>query len=251
MPSRLSIPRLLDLARREIGPLAALLVAAALVLSFGYLATEVLEGDTAAFDRAVVLALRTSGNLADPIGPAWLEEMGRDVTALGSYAFLGFVFFSVLGYLVLIRKRSAALLMTAAVLGGAVLSTILKLGIDRARPDLVPHAARVFTASFPSGHATLSAVTFLTLGALLTRMHAERRIKVYFMALAVILTVAVGLSRLYLGVHYPTDVIAGWAVGAAWAILCWVAAVWLQQRGEVERPTASHPDLREAPEEAS
>jgi len=226
---------LFHLARQELGPLVALLAAAVLIFSFGYLAVEVLEGDTAAFDRAVVLALRTSGNPADPLGPAWLEEMGRDVTALGSFAFLGFLFLSVLGYLILIRKRSAAILVTVAVIGGTAVSTLLKLGIDRARPDLFPSTARVFTASFPSGHATLSAVTFLTLGALLARMHAEGRIKIYFMVLAVILTVFVGLSRLYLGVHYPTDVLAGWAVGAAWAIVCWIAAVWLQKRGTVER----------------
>ncbi|MCF1505998.1 phosphatase PAP2 family protein [Afifella sp. H1R] len=240
MPFHPSGTRFVQLARKEIGPLAALLVAAALILSFSYLAMEVLEGDTAAFDRAFILALRTSGSLADPIGPAWLEEMGRDATALGSYAFLGFVFFSTLGYLILLRKRSAAVLMTVAVLGGAVLSMIFKLGLDRARPDL-PHAARVFTASFPSGHTTLSTVTFLTLGALLTRVHAERRFKIYFMTLAVILTISVGLSRLYLGVHYPTDVLAGWSLGAAWAILCWMVALWLQHQGEIELPSESHP----------
>ena len=249
MPSTLSGTRFVRLARKEIGPLAALLLAATLVLSFGYLAMEVLEGDTIAFDRAVLLAMRTSGNPADPIGPVWLEEVGRDVTALGSYAFLGMVLLSVLGYLILIRKHSAAILVTANVLGGAVVSALLKLGFDRTRPDTISDATRVFTASFPSGHATLSAVTFLTLGALLTRMHADRRIKVYFVALALSLTVGVGISRLYLGVHYPTDVIAGWAVGSAWAILCWVAAVWLQQWGEIETPSMSRPDLRRSSED--
>ena len=223
------------LGRKEIGGLVALLVIAGLVLVFGYLAEEVLEGDTSRFDTNVILAFRTSGNPADLLGPPWLEELGRDVTALGSFAFLGFLFAAVVGYLLLLRKRGAAALMTASVLGGVVISALLKIGFDRARPEL-PHAARVFTASFPSGHATLSAVTFLTLGALLTRMEADRRIKTYFMGLAVFLTVMVGLSRLYLGLHYPTDVLAGWCVGAAWAMLCWTVALWLQQRGQVEPP---------------
>ena len=121
-----------------------------------------------------------------------------------------------------------------SVLGGEIIGTVLKIGFHRPRPELVAHSARVFTASFPSAHAILSAVTFLTIGALLTRAHADRRVKIYFMALAVLLTVAVGLSRVYLGVHYPTDVLAGWCVGAAWAALCWVVALWLQVRGQVE-----------------
>jgi undecaprenyl-diphosphatase len=215
--------------------LIGLMVVALLVLGFVGLADEVSEGDLAGFDSAITLALRTGGNLADPIGPPWVEEMGRDVTALGSFVFLGFLLVAVAGYLLLIRKRAAALLMTVSVLGGAAISTLLKIGFDRPRPE-IPHAARVFTASFPSGHATLSAVTFLTIGILLSRMSVDRRIKTYVLALAVFLTVAVGLSRVYLGLHYPSDVLAGWSIGSAWAILCWAAALRLQREGAVEPP---------------
>ncbi len=229
------INRLARLGRKEVGALAALLVIAGLVLVFGYLAEEVLEGDTSNFDSNILMAFRTSGNPADPLGPPWLEEMGRDVTALGSFVFLGFLSGAVVGYLLLIRKRAAAALMAASVLGGVLISTLLKLSFDRARPEL-PHTARVFTASFPSGHATLSAITFLTLGALLTRIETDRRVKAYFMGLAVFLTIMVGLSRLYLGLHYPTDVLSGWCVGAAWAMICWMVALWLQRRGQVEPP---------------
>jgi undecaprenyl-diphosphatase len=238
MPIRFSLSQRLSwaaqLGRREIGLIAALFVIAALVLGFGLLAEEVIEGDTAQFDRTLLLALRTPGNPADPIGPPWLEEFGRDVTALGSYAFLGFLLAATIGYLLLTRKRHLAMLMSASVIGGEIISTVLKAGFDRPRPELVAHAARVFSASFPSGHAMLSAVTFLTIGALLTRVHSDRRVKVYFMALAVLLTVAVGLSRVYLGVHYPTDVLAGWCIGAAWAAVCWTVALWLQSRGDIE-----------------
>lgn len=215
-------------------PGAALLVVI-LVMGFIYLAQEMLEGDLTRFDDAILMAFRTSGNAADPIGPPWIEEMGRDVTALGSFAFLGFLFAATVGYLLLIGKRGLALLMTASVIGGVVVSTALKMGFDRPRPDL-PHAARVFTASFPSGHATLSAVTFLTLAALLTQITGDRRVRAYFIGLAIFLTIAVGISRIYLGLHYPSDVLAGWSIGTAWAVLCWTIAIWLQRRGKVETP---------------
>lgn len=238
-PASLSVEmvrrRLARLGKNETGAIGAVIVAAALLLLFGALAEEVVEGDTHRLDRAVLMAFRTSGNPADLIGPGWFEEMVRDVTALGSYAFVIIIVTAATGYLLLMRKHGLALLLLAAEAGGMLFSTLLKELFDRPRPD-IEHAAKVFTASFPSGHATLSAVTFLTLGALLTRVTTDRKSKIYFMATAIVLTVLVGLSRLYLGVHYPSDIIAGWCVGSAWAVLCWGAATWLQRRGEVEQP---------------
>ena len=224
------------LGRHEVGAIVAVFVAAGLLLLFGGIAEEVVEGDTNRLDRAVLMSFRTAGNPADLIGPDWFEEMVRDVTALGSYAFVIIIVTAATGYLLLMRKFGLALLLLAAEAGGMLFSTLLKELFDRPRPDL-EHAARVFTASFPSGHATLSAVTFLTLGALLTRVTADRKAKLYFMATAIVLTLLVGLSRLYLGVHYPSDILAGWCIGSAWAVLCWGGALWLQRRGDVERPT--------------
>lgn len=208
--------------------IASLLVAGGLILGFGLLAEEVTEGGTSGFDQAVLIAFRSAGDATNPIGPPWLEEMGRDVTSLGSFVFLGFVSVAAVGYLLIAGKRRYAVLVAVAVAGGEAISTLLKIVFDRQRPDIV-HSARVFTASFPSGHAMLSAVTFLTLGALLAKASPDPRVKWYFVFLAVFLTVMVGLSRLYLGVHYPTDVLAGWCVGSAWAILCWSAAQWIEQ----------------------
>lgn len=228
-PLPASRSRLLTTGLQEIGGLVAVLVAAMLLLAFTALAGEVLDGDTHALDTAIVMAMRTPGDPADPLGPPWFEEMMRDVTALGSNAVLVVLLLSVLGYLLLLHKRASALLVAAAVLGGTLLNHLLKIGIARPRPEL-EQTARVFTASFPSGHATLSAVTFLTLGALLARAHPDRRVKLYCIATAIVLTILVGVSRIYLGVHYPTDVLAGWSLGSAWAILCWATALWLQRR---------------------
>ncbi|MDQ7246855.1 phosphatase PAP2 family protein [Dongia sedimenti] len=213
--------------RRELGLILGFAIVAGLILGFGLLTEEVLEGDTEAFDRTVAAALRSAGDSHDPIGPPWLEEFARDVTALGSFAFIGLLTFGVIGYFLLIQRRGWAVLVAASVLGGAAISTLLKNVFDRARPDL-PSSVRVFTASFPSGHATLSAISFLTLGALLAQTSPDPRVKTYFAILAIVPTVAVGTSRVYLGVHFASDVLAGWCVGSAWALLCWMVARWLK-----------------------
>lgn len=226
--------RLFQAYWREPRILLVLLVVAGAGWTFTELADEVVEGETRTFDERLLLAFRTPGAPGDPVGPAWVEEMARDITALGSIVVLVFAAVAAIAYLLMVGKRGAALLVMAAVGGGALISTVLKAVFDRARPDLVPHAMQVFTESFPSGHAMLSAVTWLTLGTLLMRMEAQRRVKVYFLVLALVLTLAVGTSRIYLGVHWPTDVLAGWTVGAAWALGCWALAEALQRRGRVE-----------------
>lgn len=236
---RMLVGRGIELARREIGPLAVILLIAAGIWGFGVLASEMLEGETGGFDRAVILALRNPADPSDPLGPRWFEEMARDITALGSMAVLTLVSLVVIGFLVMVRKTGAALLVAASVGGGTLLSILLKSAFERPRPDLVPHAVEVYTASFPSGHAMLTAVTYLTLGALLMRVQPRRRVKVYFLAVAAVVSLLVGVSRVYLGVHWPTDVLAGWCVGSAWAMGCWLAALWLQRQGQVERDTTT------------
>lgn len=184
-----------------------------------------------------MLALRDSASPSIPIGPAWLQEAARDVTSLGSSIVLGIITFAVAGYLFLAHKPAVAWLMLIAVLGGVALNNLLKFAFARPRPDFVTHAVRVFTTSFPSGHATLSAITYLTIGALLARTHPSFTMSLYFMSLAIFLTMLIGVSRIYLGVHYPTDIFGGWCIGAAWAMGCWVLMAWLQNAGQVEPPS--------------
>ncbi len=226
----------LRLRLNEWGPLLSLATLSFCGWAFVELAGNIAEGEVPSFDRAVLLALRNPADLSDPVGPSWFEESARDITGLGGYAILTFVTIATIAYLLMARKRHAALLVLVAIGGGMLLSTALKFGFERPRPDLVPHGTRIYTASFPSGHAMLSAVTYLTLGALLARVQRRRRVKAFLLATAVILTLGVGASRVYLGVHWPSDVLAGWCVGAAWAALCWFVALQLQHRGQVERP---------------
>jgi len=228
--------RLAKVALGEIGAVIAVGVVALGVLAFSMVADEALEGDTQAFDESILLALREPGDMSNPIGPAWLEYGFADITALGGYAVLTLLVAGVAIYLVSAGKRGSALVVVGAVVSGTVLSTLLKMGFDRPRPDLVSHLSHAQNSSFPSGHAMVSAITYLTLGVLLARVHSQRMTKVIVMSFAIVLTLLIGASRVYLGVHWPTDVLAGWALGAAWAALWWLMAWWLQRRGKIEKP---------------
>lgn len=221
----------LGLARREIAPIAVMLGIALLLLAFVEIADDVGEGDTRAFDERLLLALRT-GDSADPIGPVWFEQSVADITALGGFAVLALVTLLACGYLAVQRKWGGALVLLVATLGGTAISEGLKMGFNRPRPDLVAHVVETTSMSFPSGHAMLSAVTYLTLGALLAHAQERQRLRSYILGAAILVTLLIGVSRIYLGVHWPTDVLAGWCLGAAWAMLCWSIATWLTRRAD-------------------
>lgn len=218
----------------DIWILAAFLAVAVLLGLFAVLGSEMAEGETLAFDRQVLLGLRQAADPATPLGPAWLVRAMVDLTSLGGVAVLTLVTFLAAGFLLSSRKPALALFVLASVGGGALVGTLLKSLFLRARPDVVPHLVQVDSASFPSGHAMNSAVVYLTLGALLARSMGDWRIRGYLLMVSMLLVVLIGFTRIYVGVHWPTDVLAGWAVGAAWAILCSVVAQALQRRSAVE-----------------
>lgn len=218
----------------EIGSVLLLALVVAAVWGLGELTDEVLEGATQGLDETVLLALRTEGDLSDPIGPPYVEEMARDLTALGGTVVIAGATLLAAGFFAMRRSYGSMLFLLAATGGGIALSSVAKGLFDRPRPDLVPHGSFVYTASFPSGHSMMAAVTYLTLGVLIARVLPQRRQKVYVLSIAAILTVLVGVSRVYLGVHWPTDVAAGWLAGAAWAVLCVLVARVLSRRGHVE-----------------
>lgn len=225
-------PGVSSAARRfELKPLVAAAGLAVAVFVFAALAAAVMGGETRAFDAWILTALREPGDLADPIGPLWFEEVVRDVTALGSTVVLTLAVTIVALYLWIRDKPQKAAFLVAAVSLGALLNRALKLGFARPRPDIVAHGAHVTTESFPSGHSANSAIVYLMLGMMLARVEASYAAKVLIFAVCMSLTLMVGLSRLYLGVHWPTDVLAGWAVGATWVLLCWYVLLRLQPSG--------------------
>jgi len=221
--------------RAELLPLLVIVLVAGGVWLFAELADEVGEGETRQIDEAILMAMRNPADASDPLGPRWLEEMERDFTALGGVGVLSVLTLAVSAFLTLDRKGRTAVLVLIAVGGALVLSFLLKSGFQRPRPELVPHGSYVYTSSFPSGHSMMSAATYLTLGALLARVQPRRRIKILLLGFATLLTLIVGCSRVYLGVHWPTDVLAGWTAGAIWALICWLIARRLQLKGQIEQ----------------
>lgn len=221
--------------------LLAVLGLLAALFGFVKIAEELAEGELASFDEWLLRLLRVADHPHTPIGPAWLLGAAKDITALGGRTILLAVVAFAVGYLALERKHGRMWLVAAAAAGGGLLSTTMKELFARGRPDVVPHLVAVASPSFPSGHAMLAAIIYLTLGALLARFAARRRTKVYLLTVAALLTFLVGASRVYLGVHHPTDVLAGWCAGVVWALICWLVARYLQARGTVERSPAERP----------
>nr|WP_314260144.1 phosphatase PAP2 family protein [uncultured Devosia sp.] len=228
------VRRVRDFVTTEAPLLAAIAIISGLILAFLQIADEMIEGEMEFFDDTILMWFRDPTNIDQTIGPSWVHEMVRDITALGSFSLLGLIVAVVCISLVMAHKRGAALLVIISVLGGTLISTVLKSSYDRPRPELATMSEQ-FTASFPSGHAMLSAVTFLTLGAVLAQLAPTRALRIFSFTIAIVLTVMVGMSRIYMGVHFPSDVLAGWCLGAAWALLCSTAAMMLKRRGTVER----------------
>jgi undecaprenyl-diphosphatase len=178
-------------------------------------------------DSGILLAFR---NGSDPSGPRWVEELARDITALGSFGVLTLLVSASVTFLFMARQKTDAWTMLASSVGGIAVTNVLKALLLRARPDPILHSVYVDSPSFPSGHAMMSTVTYLTLGAFLARELRSRSLKAYVMSLALVVSMLVGMSRVYLGVHWPSDVLAGWSIGAGWALLCWTAAERFEKR---------------------
>jgi undecaprenyl-diphosphatase len=215
--------------------LAGAVLILALIWGFATLADEVMEGRTRRFDDWVLSALRQPADPGQLRGPRWLAWGAQDLTALGSPTVLGLTVLAVTGYLFLHGLYRNGMFIFIASVGGWILNWVLKAAFARSRPDIVPHLREVVSSSFPSGHALTSAAVYLTLGALLMRIAEGRLAKYYCIAMAMLLTFLVGSSRVFLGVHYPTDVVAGWLIGMTWALLCWIVERALERRAGLKR----------------
>jgi undecaprenyl-diphosphatase len=225
----------------ETRTLVVLLLVAILAWAFVEIARSLALGGIRGFDERLLLAFRSADDPAVLLGPPRLQEAMRDLTALGGWTVLAIITLGVAGLLWLQRHRSTAVFVLIAVSSGKLAGSLLKAGFDRPRPDLVPHEMLALSSSFPSGHSMMAALTYLTLAVLLARVQEHWQVKVYLIALAAFLTVAVGTSRIYLGVHWPSDVVAGWCAGTAWALSCWLVARWLQLWRRVEPEEGAQP----------
>jgi undecaprenyl-diphosphatase len=195
-------------------PLLAGLGVVLLAWAFIQLSSEMVEGDTRAFDMQLLRAAQTLRS-----GQPWVAEVMRDLSGLGSTAVLTLFTVATVGYLALVSARTTALLVATAVITGSVGVSWLKAGFGRVRPAADFAELVAPGLSFPSGHAGISAIVFLTLGALLASTRTRAIERTYILAMASLMTLLVGVSRIILGVHWATDVLAGWAFGAAWAML--------------------------------
>lgn len=213
--------RVVWFARDRLLSLPALLlgIAGLGVFAFLAIADEVSEGEIYDIDRSLFLLLRNPADASDPIGPAWLQEAAVELTALGGVTLITITVAVIAGFLLAARRFGPALYLVASVATGTMLSQTLKSFYSRPRPDLVEHLDVIHTASFPSGHALVTTVCYLTLGAMIMGMVESRRVRAYVLFVAIAVSVTVGISRVYLGVHWPSDVAAGWALGTAWAAL--------------------------------
>lgn len=220
------------LARIEIGPLLGFLIPAFLIYATIEMMEEVAEGDADAIDRSILASMRAPGAPHEPIGPEWFVIAMKDVTSLGSTTVLTIITFVALGFLLSSKRFALAGVLGASITLGTIFNSLLKNIFERARPEFVAEGVPIDSFSFPSGHAMLSAIVYLSLGALLARSEQRRPYKAYILGIVIALTLLIGSSRLYLGVHYPTDVLAGWCIGALWAMATW----WVAARFAPSRP---------------
>lgn len=211
----------------------------ALLVLFVWIADFAIGGASSSLDESILLAFRNAQDLSDPIGPRWVEEMMRDITALGGVGILVSFSLIVFVYLLIGSNKNIAWAFFCIAVSGITLSFSLKYGFTRPRPDLVPHGSYVYTSSFPSGHAMMSSLIYFTIAGMLTQVTTKRRLKTYFFVIALILSISIGISRVYLGVHYPTDVLAGWLVGSGWALLAYFIVRFLRLKRVTDKPEAA------------
>jgi undecaprenyl-diphosphatase len=194
-----------------------------------YLADELLEGEGWALDPRILVGLRVPGHLDTPIGPHWLQQSAVDISALGGPTLMWLFGLSGLAWLLYRRRRAEAAWIAVSLIGASLISSSLKYTIDRPRPALVPHLAQVTDPSFPSGHSLVSAALYLTLALMLAEGVTGWAGRAAIVGFGAMLVLLIGCSRVYLGVHWPSDVLGGWSFGTAWALAVFAANRWLRR----------------------
>ncbi|MBB4613644.1 phosphatase PAP2 family protein [Novosphingobium taihuense] len=202
----------------RISPRHALIAAAICWTGFVVVTVLVLGGRSSGIDNAGLMFWRRGAELA-PAGPQWLLEAVRDLTSLGGVLLRNLIMAGVLAALLFLRLRREAVLLAATAMGGWVVNSLVKLAVGRPRPLIVPHLTEAGGQSFPSGHSFNSAVVYIAIALAFAAMSPRRDVRWTLVATAIVLSIAIAISRVWLGVHFPTDVAAGWLGGAGWAFL--------------------------------
>lgn len=200
------------------------------VLVLALIGATLARGHQFAFDRAIMLAMREPENIRVPEGPVWLKQVMIDATALGGETVLTLVVAITAGFLAIRRHWLTFWLVLGGTISGSWAVGLVKSIVARPRPVLIDHLVEVWSASFPSGHAANSATIYLTVALLLMQIVEGRSARWYLMSVAAVLVALIGISRVYLGVHWPSDVLAGWSFGALWALGWWSLGGWLRVR---------------------
>ena len=214
----------------EVSFLFLLLIMVLALFVFIELGNAVSAGETRVIDKSILYLMRDGSEIHKPIGPERLQYIVRDITALGSSTILTIITLFVVLFLYLKNEKKSIVYVLFATVGGGILVQVLKIFFSRERPEIVTHLASEVTMSFPSGHSAMSTVVYLSLAVLISRIEKKHSTRIFLIAAALIISVIVGISRVYLGVHYPTDVLAGWAIGLFWALLCWFIASALEKK---------------------
>ncbi|MEY4555962.1 MAG: hypothetical protein RL093_1081 [Pseudomonadota bacterium] len=232
--------RMLRIARTEIAAVTALFVVALGVMTFVEVADDITEADGQAFDHAVLTWMQPVAG--DPRGPWWLQEAAADLTSLGGISVLTLFAVIAIAFLLIQRKRLSALLLVLGLAGGVALSEGLKAMFERARPPAAYQAVETLNASFPSGHTLLATVFYLSLGVMLTRAFPRAHLKAFVLGAAMTVALLIGVTRVYLGAHWASDVFAGWCAGTAWAMALWLVAYAIG-RSQAVSDTGLHDDV--------
>jgi undecaprenyl-diphosphatase len=205
------------------------------LIGFIFISGLVQKGSVDSIDMKILISIRNADDLTRPPGPKWLFELMSDITALGGATVVFLITLIVMGYFILQKEYNILFLILAAVIGGAIMDLELKQLFGRIRPELVPTITPTKSFSFPSGHSMMSAIIYLSLASLVARAQKRWRDKVYVVSVAIFLSFIIGISRIYLGVHYPTDVFGGWSLGVAWAAFCWLAGWYFGERKIIKK----------------